>query len=156
MEASVGMSIIRNCLIANIQVELYDSTVLSIQKQILDKIQTSEIKKGVIDLSTVSVMDSYAFQMIADTVRMASYQGATIILAGLQPGVVSAIVDLDFDVTDIQTVRTIEDAMEQLAVFATDDREESDELEEEEEEEETEEVSDEDSIAEQEIPDDDA
>ena len=45
---------------------------------------------------------------------MASLLGVTTVFVGLQPGVVSAIVDLEVEIADVRTAVTMEDAFEQM------------------------------------------
>jgi len=60
------------------------------------------------------MLDSSAFNFLADTAKMASLLGATTIFVGLQPGVVSALVDLEVEMADVRAVLTMEDGFEQL------------------------------------------
>ena len=110
----IGMSVVRGCLVVPIQVELQDHTVLRIQADILKSVEAAEAKGVIIDLTAVRVLDTFAFEALADTARTASLLGATTVLAGLQPGVASALVDLDVEVEGIRTARTLEDAFRQL------------------------------------------
>ena len=110
----IGMSVVRGCLVVPIQVELHDHTVRRIQASILKSVEAAAAKGVVIDLTAVRVLDTFAFEALADTARTASLLGATVVLAGLQPGVASALVDLDVEVESIRTARTLEDAFRQL------------------------------------------
>jgi hypothetical protein len=45
---------------------------------------------------------------------MASLLGVSAVFVGLQPGVVSALVDLEVEIADVRAALTMEDAFEQL------------------------------------------
>ncbi len=103
------MYITRGCLVVPIQVELYDEVVLQIQAAILERVKETGVKGVIIDVSGVDIMDSFIAKTISDTARMASMLGATTVLTGLKPGVAASLIDLDFELTDIQTAISIEE-----------------------------------------------
>ena len=117
---AIGMSVINGCLVVPVQTELYEDALLAIQRGILETIHRSEVNRGVIDLSAVPVIDSFAFQTLTNTLRMVALQGATFVLAGLQPGVVSALVELDVDTSGIRTALNLDDAFDMLRATAPD------------------------------------
>ena len=51
---------------------------------------------------------------LADTARMASLLGAASVFVGLQPGVVSSLVDLEVEIDGIRAALTMEDGFEQI------------------------------------------
>jgi rsbT antagonist protein RsbS len=110
----IGMSVVRGCLLVPIPGELHDETVLGIQSGILKKLEATGVKAVIIDLSAVRVLDTFAFEAFAATVRMASLLGATTVLAGVQPGVASALIDLAVPVDGLRTAVTLEAAFQQL------------------------------------------
>lgn len=110
----IGMSVVRGCLLVPIQGDLQDDVVLEIQASILRKLESAEAKAAIIDLSAVRVLDTFAFEAFAATVRMASLLGTTTILAGIQPGVASALIDLAVPVEGIRTAVTLDAAFQQL------------------------------------------
>jgi hypothetical protein len=87
---------------------------MKIRADILQKIQASKIRGMLLDLSTVPVLDSPAFKILADTARMASLLGVASIFVGLQPGVVSSLVDLEVDIDGVCAALTMEDGFEQI------------------------------------------
>ena len=110
----IGISVVRGCLLVPIPGELHDDTVLGIQSDVLKKLAASGVKAAIIDLSAVRVLDTFAFEAFSATARMASLLGATTILAGIQPGVASALIDLAVPVDGVRTAVTLEAAFEQL------------------------------------------
>ena len=114
IDSETAMSIIRGCLVVTLQGELYDDTLMKIRADILQKIQAAKIRGMILDLSTVRALDSLAFNFLADTARMASLLGVANVFVGLQPGVVSSLVDLEVEIDDIRAALTMEDGFEQV------------------------------------------
>jgi rsbT antagonist protein RsbS len=114
IDSETAMSVVRNCLVVTIQSELNDDLLLRIRTDILQKVQATQVGGLILDFSTVRAMDTFAFNSFTDTAKMASLLGVSIVFVGLQPGVVSALVDLGVEIADVDTALTIEDAFEQL------------------------------------------
>ncbi len=55
-------------------------------------------------------MDREEFGALRDTMRMALLMGATTIVSGMQPGVVSALIDLEADTDGVLATATLDDA----------------------------------------------
>ena len=113
-DTETAMSVVRNCLVATIPGEIHDEMLMRIRTDILEKVQATKVRGLILDFSTVRALDTFAFNSFTDTAKMASLLGVAIVFAGLQPGVVSALVDLEVEITDVGTALTIEDAFEQL------------------------------------------
>lgn len=129
----VAMHITRGCLVVPIQVELYCETIIQIQKDVLERVKETGAKGVIIDVSGVDIIDSFIAQTISDTARMASMLGATTVLTGFKPDVVASLIDLDFELKDIQTAITLEDGFQRLKPIV-EPKEKSEEIEEPEEE----------------------
>ena len=114
IDVATAMSIVRGCLVVTLQEELYAGTLTKIRTDVLQKIQATKVRGMLLDLSTVRVVDSPAFNSLADTARMASLLGAASVFVGLQPGVVSSLVDLDVDIDGVRAALTMEDGFEQI------------------------------------------
>ena len=118
-DSETAMSVVRNCLVVTIPGEIHDDMLMKIRADILGKVQATKVRGLVLDFSTVRALDTFAFNSFTDTAKMASLLGVTNVFVGLQPGVVSALVDLEVEITDIGTALTIEDAFEQLWSIAS-------------------------------------
>lgn len=69
----------------------------------------------VVDLSGVELLEPDDFDLLLRSMDMARLMGARPVLCGLRAGVVSALVDLDVDLEEIDATRTIDDALDILA-----------------------------------------
>ena len=114
IDSETAMSVVRNCLVVTIQGELHDDTLIRIRTDILEKIQATNVRGLILDFCTVRALDTFAFKSFTDTAKMASLLGVSTVFVGLQPGVVSALVDLEVEITDVRAALTIEDGFEQL------------------------------------------
>ena len=113
-DRETAMSILRSCLVVTLPGELDDDTLRRIRTDILESIQAAKIRGMILDLCTVRLLDSFAFNFLADTARMTSLMGVASVFVGLQPGVVSSLVDLEVEIDDIRTALTMEDGFEQI------------------------------------------
>lgn len=108
------MNIVNNCLVVPVESELNDAAVLQLQKRILEKTHGASVRGVLIDVSAIRVLDSFHFSILADTARMLTLLGSRTVFVGFQPGVASALIDLEVDLAHIDTAMTMEDGFEQL------------------------------------------
>lgn len=108
---TVPMQVIQGCLVASIQVELSEDLLRQFQEQLLERIRTTRVRGVVLDVSGVEVMDAFDFEMLRSTMAMATMMGAKPMLVGLKPGIVSALVDMDVDVSRIRAALNVDDAL---------------------------------------------
>ena len=128
IDSETAMSVVRHCLVVTIPGELQDEVLMRIRKDTLEKVQATKVRGLIFDFSTVRALDTFAFNSFTDTAKMASLLGVSAVFVGLQPGVVSALVDLGVEITDIGTALTIEDAFEQLHEITSFQNESEDDL----------------------------
>lgn len=126
----IALNVVQNCLIVTLPREIPDEKFSRIGDEILHRVHGRSIRGVILDLSTVRVLDTYAFKALADISKMALLLGAPTIFAGLQPGVVSALVDLEDDFSGIHAALTMADAFLKLppSVQGDDQEEEDDEV----------------------------
>lgn len=121
--AKIPLQISRNCVIASIQIDLSDAVLRQFRTQLLELIQSSGAHGVILDVSGIEVMDYEDFEALHKTMAMARLMGAPSVLAGLQAGVVSSLVELGAETEDIVAAMDLDDAfrvMDQLR--ATTDR----------------------------------
>ena len=121
--AKIPLQISRNCVIASIQIDLSDAVLRQFRTELLELIQSSGAHGVILDVSGIEVMDYEDFEALHKTMAMARLMGAPSVLAGLQAGVVSSLVELGAETDDIVAAMDLDDAfrvMDQLR--ATTDR----------------------------------
>ncbi|UCF46896.1 MAG: STAS domain-containing protein [Myxococcales bacterium] len=121
--AKIPLQISRNCIIASIQIDLSDAVLRQFRTELLELVQSSGAHGVILDVSGIEVMDYEDFEALHKTMAMARLMGAPSVLAGLQAGVVSSLVELEAETEDIVAAMDLDDAfrvMDQLR--ATTDR----------------------------------
>ncbi len=133
----IPLTVSRGCVVASIQRDLRGAVLQQFRDDLLERLQTSGANGVIIDLSGLSIIDADDFDGIRRTLEMAALMGARTVVVGLRPGVVSALVELDVDTGNFDTLLDLDDA---FALFESSDTvEEDDEVQQSPEEEEPEE-----------------
>ncbi|MBF0413076.1 MAG: STAS domain-containing protein [Desulfamplus sp.] len=110
----INIQSINGCLIVPVTSEVHDDYITLLQKAILEKVKATHSKEVLIDVSAVKFLDSFTFAMLKESAQMVSMLGAYVVFVGFQPGVASALIDLDVKFDDIFTAVTMEDGFELL------------------------------------------
>src|SRR5262245_32922971 len=100
----ITISLMRGCLVATIQVDLNRTVLEQFRSDVLEKLASSRARRIILDCSGIRLLDAEDFDTLRRTIAMASLMGARTVLAGLQPGVVSALVDFNVNVDRLETV----------------------------------------------------
>lgn len=98
-------------IIVPIQVELHDRAAMKLQEDILTKIEESGASGLVIDVSAVSIVDSFLGRLLGDTAKMARMMGAEAVLVGMKKEVVLTLIQLGMVVKDLHTALNLEDGL---------------------------------------------
>ncbi|HLA01070.1 MAG TPA: STAS domain-containing protein [Thermodesulfovibrionales bacterium] len=107
-------------IIVPIQVELHDRAAVKLQEDILKKIEETESSGLIIDVSAVSVVDSFLGRLLGETAKMANLIGAETVLVGMKKEVVITLIQLGMVIKDLHTALNIEDGMMLLEKLKTD------------------------------------
>ena len=110
-------SFLQSRIVASIQVDLSDELLRLFREDLLNLLQTSEADGIILDFSGVEIIDAEDWEAIRGTMTMANLMGARSIVAGLRPGVVSALVELEVDVEDIDAALNLDEALKLMAAF---------------------------------------
>ncbi|MCI5141816.1 MAG: STAS domain-containing protein [Candidatus Electrothrix sp. ATG1] len=113
-DGSVGISVLRGHMVVPLPAQLNEKMIAAILVDVLDKVKQQTVTGIVFELSAVPILDSVMFKALRDAVRTLKLLGATTVLSGFQPGVVSSLIDLNVEMDDLRTARTLEHALEQL------------------------------------------
>lgn len=112
-------------IIVPIQVELHDRAAKKVQEDILKKIEETSASGLLIDLSAVTIVDSFLGRLIAETARMAGLMGAKTVLVGLKKEVVITILQLGMGTQGLDTALNMEYGLELLEKRRLEDKERS-------------------------------
>lgn len=124
----IPLTVSRGCVVASIQRDLRGVVLQQFRSDLLERLQDSGAGGVIIDLSGVRIMDADDFDGIRRTLDMAALMGARAVLVGLRPGVVSALVQLDVDTGNFDTLLDLDDG---FALFENADATDEDDVEEE-------------------------
>ena len=106
----IPLQLTRSCVVASIQVDLDADVLDSFRKELLALLHRSGAQGVILDLAGVEVLDREDFDELRKTMQMASLMGGRCLLAGLRPGVVSALVDLGVDTRGVTAVANLDEA----------------------------------------------
>jgi rsbT antagonist protein RsbS len=123
--ARIPLQVSQNCVVASIQVDLTEEVLHAFRHDLLEMLHATGAGGIILDLGGVKVLDPEDFEALRQTLKMATLMGAHAILAGLHPGVVSALLELDANVEDVHAALNLDLAFEQMReVTAARDQEE--------------------------------
>jgi rsbT antagonist protein RsbS len=88
-------------LITSIQVSLHDKLALAFQENVLRRIDQTNAKGLIIDITAVDVVDSFITRILVETAAMAGLMGAKTVLVGLQPEVAITLVEFGMELKGI-------------------------------------------------------
>ena len=111
----VAMQVTQGVLVVPVQIELYEATLKALREDMLGNISRTGVRRALIDLSAVEVMDSYAYGSICDTATMASVMGTKTVLTGIKAGVASVLVEFDVNVKRVAMALNLETGLAMLA-----------------------------------------
>jgi rsbT antagonist protein RsbS len=101
-------------LLVSIQIDLDDNSALQFQEDLLNRIRETEAKGVVIDLTSVSLVDSFIAKVLGDVVQMANLMGSKVVLTGIRPAVAITLIDLGISMNNVQTALNLEQGLAKL------------------------------------------
>lgn len=116
---------IMRCLLISIQMALHDDLLEQLIDDLGEAIERHRPRGVMIELANVGIIDSFTTRILNQIGTMARLMGARTMVAGIQPGVAMTMVEMGIELEGIETVLSIDDAM-QLLGFRIDDAETND------------------------------
>ncbi len=101
-------------LLISIQVELDDNTALQFQEDLLSRIHNEGSEGVVIDLTSVSIIDSFIAKVLGDVVDMSNLMGAKVVFTGIRPAVALTLIDMGILLDGVNTALDLEQGLEKL------------------------------------------
>ena len=109
-DMKVPLQISRGFVVASIQVDLSSGVLSRFQTDLLEAIQNSGAVGDILDHSGVTVMDRHEFEALQRTMDMARMMGARSIVARINAGVVSSLVELGVETDAIEAALDLDHA----------------------------------------------
>lgn len=101
-------------LLVTIQVDLYDRLALSLENDLINMVRQTEAKGVLIDISAVSIVDSFMGRILGNIASMSRIMDAEAIVVGMQPAVAITLVELGLTLAGVHTALNVEKGMELL------------------------------------------
>ena len=103
-------------LIASVQAALTDHDLVQLRDDLADKVGRLRSRGVVIDVTALDVMDSFASRTLRGIAETTRLRGAQTVIAGIQPDVAMAMVQLGLTLGDTPTALDLEEALELVGV----------------------------------------
>ncbi len=110
----VAMQVSRDVVVALIQVDLDEDVIARFRDDLLRQIHETGSRGVILDVSSLETIDSEEFAALRGIITMSTVMGAESVMAGLQPGVVSALIEAGADVDGLQAAVNLDAAFELL------------------------------------------
>ncbi|EKO40521.1 MAG: anti-anti-sigma regulatory factor (antagonist of anti-sigma factor) [Solidesulfovibrio magneticus str. Maddingley MBC34] len=108
---SSALYTIDGVLIAPVPVDCDDSSLHRLKGNILDTVHGGSCRSVLLDVSGLEWMDLSMYAALVETVRLVGLLGARCVFTGFQPGVVSALIDMDITGDALECVATMEEGL---------------------------------------------
>jgi rsbT antagonist protein RsbS len=101
-------------LLVTIQVDLYDRLALNLENDLINMVSKTEAKGVLIDISAVSIVDSFMGRILGNIASMSRIMDAETVVVGMQPAVAITLVELGLTLQGVHTALDVEKGMELL------------------------------------------
>ncbi len=101
-------------LLVTIQVDLYDRLALNLEADLVQMVSKTDAKGVLIDISAVSIVDSFMGRIIGNIANMSRILDAETVVVGMQPAVAITLVELGLPLKGVYTALDVEKGMNLL------------------------------------------
>ncbi|MCD0488174.1 STAS domain-containing protein [Pedobacter sp. MC2016-14] len=98
-------------LLVTIQVDLYDRLALNLEEDLIETVSKTGAKGVLIDISVVSIVDSFMGRIIGNIASMSKILDAETVVVGMQPAVAITLIELGLPLTGVHTALNVERGM---------------------------------------------
>ena len=103
-----------NLLLVTIQVDLYDRLAETLESDLVQMIKKTGAQGVLIDISAVSIIDSFMGRIIGNIATMSKILDAETVVVGMQPAVAITLVELGLPLHGVLTALNVERGMDLL------------------------------------------
>jgi len=111
---NTSITLVKGCLIVTLPNDITDADIKVGVGNILIRIEKYSIRGVILNLSMISSVDTYLFKVLEKASKTISLMGAVVVWVGLRPGVVSALIDLNIDVSKIKAAMDLEQGLSMI------------------------------------------
>ena len=98
-------------LLVTIQVDLYDRLALNLEADLVQAVNKTSAKGVLIDISAVSIVDSFMGRIIGNIAGMCKILDAETVVVGMQPAVAITLIELGLPLKGVHTALNVERGM---------------------------------------------
>ena len=98
-------------LLVTIQVDLYDRLAETLEADLVQMINKTSAKGVLIDISSVSIIDSFMGRIIGNIASMSKILDAETVVVGMQPAVAITLVELGLPLKGVLSALNVEKGM---------------------------------------------
>jgi rsbT antagonist protein RsbS len=110
----IAMQVSRDVVVASIQVDLDENVLARFRDDLLRRIHETSSRGVILDVSGLQTLDSDEFAALRRIIAMSAIMGAESVLVGLQPGVVSALIEAGAEVDGLRAASNLDAAFAML------------------------------------------
>lgn len=113
-------------LLVTIQVDLYDQLAENLESDLVNMVKKTSSKGVLIDVSSVSIIDSFMGRILGNIATMSKIMGAETVVVGMQPAVAITLIELGLPLIGVHSALNVEKGMELLKnkIFQEEEEEE--------------------------------
>lgn len=101
-------------LLVTIQVDLYDQLAENLESDLINTISKHSSKGVLIDISAVSIIDSFMGRILGNIAVMSKILDAQTVVVGMQPAVAITLVELGLSLNGVLSALNVERGMDLL------------------------------------------
>jgi rsbT antagonist protein RsbS len=101
-------------LLVTIQVDMHDRLAMDLQEDLTQAISRTGARAVLIDISSLSMVDSFIGRMLANISAMARVLDTETVVVGMQPAVAITLVELGLTLPGVRTALNVDQGMNLL------------------------------------------
>ncbi len=101
-------------LLVTIQIDLYDRLAENLEADLIQMVSKTNARGVLIDISAVSIIDSFMGRIIGNIAMMSKILDAETIVVGMQPAVAITLIELGLPLKGVHTALNVEKGMDLL------------------------------------------
>ncbi|MBW3695022.1 STAS domain-containing protein [Vibrio sp. T187] len=114
MQSVIAINKIEHALVVSIQVDLTLNLLNSFRSELLGKVRNNVVKGVLLDMSGVKTFGREEMTELVNIAHMVNVMGKKCIFVGLRPGVVMGLLDIEFNVEEINSEANLERGLQRL------------------------------------------
>lgn len=113
---------VQGMLIAALQGELSDTVAERFQQDVLSRIEQVSAPGLMLEISALSVVDTYVARALVDTARMAHLMGTVTVIVGMRPEIAATLVQMGYQLDGIEAALDVDHGLALLHRLLDEDR----------------------------------